>query len=71
MKIIEDVTYITRIWTVNDVDITYTITYSEGRSNFTWDILAETSIQKYGVDSESNLGLKLISLCVESMGINN
>lgn len=71
MKIIEDVTYITRIWTVNDVDITYTITYSEGRSNFTWDILAETSIQKYEVDSDSDLGLKLISLCVESMGINN
>lgn len=71
MKITEDVSYITRIWTIDSIDVTYTVTYSEGRSNFTWDIVAETSIGTHGVDSESDLGLKLISLCVESMGINN
>ena len=71
MKIIEDVSYITRIWTIDSIDGTYTVTYSEGRSNFTWNIVAETDTITHEIDSDSDLGLRLISLCVESMGINN
>jgi len=71
MKIIEDVAYITRLFTIQGSSSTYTVTYSEGRSNFSWTIDAEADLGTYGVDTESDLGLRLISLCVEAMGIEN
>jgi hypothetical protein len=71
MKIIEDVSYITRIWTIEGINTAYTVTYSEGRSNFEWTIEGETKLGTFGVDPESSTGLELIRMCVDTMGIEN
>jgi len=65
MKITEDRTYITRVWEIEGTN-TYTVTYSEGHSNFSWEILTD---DHGDIDTGSDLGLRLISLCVEAMNI--
>jgi hypothetical protein len=71
MKIIEDVSYITRIWTIEGINTAYTVIYKEGRSNFEWTIEGETKLGTFQVDPESETGLELIRMCVETMGIEN
>lgn len=68
MKIVKDRKFITRIFDIEDESSSYTVTYSETYSGWEW--LIEDS-NYHMVHEDSDLGLKLIGMCVLVMGINN
>jgi hypothetical protein len=68
MKIIKDRSYLTRIFDIKDEEKAYTVTYTETYSGWEWLIEDNEFAQ---INQESQLGLKLISLCVDAMGIHN
>ena len=63
MKITKDRTYITRVWEVEGTN-TYTVTLEKTGC---WKILTD---DHGDIDTGSDLGLRLISLCVEAMNVD-
>ena len=68
MKIIDDQEYKTRIFQVEDDEVTYTATYSEDLIFCKWDIVDE---EDEVVNIHSDLGNSLIKLCEDKMYPNS
>lgn len=64
MKIVDDQTYTTRIFQVEDGEVTYTATYSEDLIFCKWEVVDE---EDEVVNIHSDLGISLIKLCEDVM----